>query len=139
MKQRLDISWWYWLITTALIAFGLTGFNICFFAVIALTVIQIIHFMIRERSTTAFPIQVRIAYLGLLFLGQWAPMYWIYYVQLIGGTAMVTVGYCPLARILSLLPWNRHEPFSLALVLRTFLTPPVRGNILQGLPSEVGR
>jgi hypothetical protein len=39
-----------------------------------------------------------------------------------------------MARLVSLLPWNRKEPFSFALVLRTFLSVPVRGNILQGLP-----
>jgi hypothetical protein len=39
-----------------------------------------------------------------------------------------------MARLVSLLPWNRKEGFSLALVKRTFLSPPVRGNVLQGLP-----
>jgi len=136
MKQYLDISWWYWLVTTMLISLGLTGFLNGFFAAIGLTLIQTAHFAYWEKSIKAFPVQVRIAYLGLLLLGQWSPLYWIYIVQVIGGTAMITVGYCPLARILSLLPWNRLEPFSFTLVANTFLTPPVYGNILQGLPSK---
>lgn len=43
-------------------------------------------------------------------------------------------GYCTMARLVSLFPWNRSEPFSLNLVRRTFFSAPVRGNILQGLP-----
>jgi hypothetical protein len=41
-----------------------------------------------------------------------------------------------LARFLSLMPWNRRQSFTLSLLWRTFLSPPVRGNILQGLPPE---
>ena len=48
---------------------------------------------------------------------------------------MVLFGYCLLARVLSLFPWNRTEPFSMQLVLSTFFSAPVPGNILQGLPS----
>ena len=40
-----------------------------------------------------------------------------------------------MARILSLLPGNRTEPMSLDLIWRTFLTPPMRGNMLHGLPA----
>lgn len=47
---------------------------------------------------------------------------------------------CAMARRVSLLPWNRSEPFSLGLVKRTFLSAPVRGNLLQGLPpAEPGK
>jgi hypothetical protein len=47
----------------------------------------------------------------------------------------VTFGYCTLARCLSLLPWNRSEPLSFALLRRTFLSRPVKGSVLQGLPA----
>jgi hypothetical protein len=33
------------------------------------------------------------------------------------------------------MPWNRKERFSLDLLRRTVFSPPVRGNILQGLPA----
>lgn len=49
---------------------------------------------------------------------------------------MVTMSYCPLARFLSLMPWNRQEPFTLTLLRRTVFTAPVKGSILQGLPAE---
>ena len=90
----------------------------------------------RASGVAAFPVQVRVAYLGLLVAAQWQPLYWIYWVQLVGTTAMVMFDYCFLARCLSLLPWNRTEPLSFHLVLRTFFSAPVPGNILQGLPAQ---
>ena len=137
MKQDFDISWWYWLATTVLIASGLMGYGMAFYAAIILTLTQLTHFAAREKSITSFPIQVRLAYLGLLLLGQWTPFFFIYWVQLAGGTAMITFGYCPLARILSLLPCNRHHPLTFSLLRRTFCSAPIRGNVLQGLPSEI--
>jgi hypothetical protein len=98
-------------------------------------VAQAAHFLLREGRPSAFPVQVRVGYLGLLLAGQWDPLYFVYWVQLVGTTAMVAFDYCPLARALSLMPWNRQQPLSARLVLRTFLAPPVKGSILQGLPS----
>jgi hypothetical protein len=58
----------------------------------------------------------------------------IYWIPTIGTWAQVLFGYCTMARMVSLLPWNRKEAFSFTLLKRTFLSAPVRGNILQGLP-----
>ena len=49
---------------------------------------------------------------------------------------MVAVGYCPLERLLSLMPWNCDGPPTARLVLATFLTPPTCGGILR--PIERG-
>ncbi|MGD8854087.1 MAG: hypothetical protein PVI28_17015, partial [Gammaproteobacteria bacterium] len=112
------------------------GYTQGFYAAMALTVFQSVHYYLRERSFAAFPVQVRVAYLGLLLAAQWQPLYWIYWVQLVGTTAMVVFDYCFLARCLSLLPWNRIEPFSFGLVVRTFFSAPVPGDVLQGLPAR---
>ena len=134
MYHRL--SWWYWTITVALLGAGLAGHAGAFTAAIALGAWQCVHFLARERSAAAFPVQVRLAYLGLLCASQWPPLafgYWIWF----GGTlAMVLTGYCALARTLSLLPWNRRAPLSADLVLRTFAAPPMEGSVLQGLPPR---
>ncbi|MDS3862475.1 hypothetical protein RIF25_16895, partial [Thermosynechococcaceae cyanobacterium BACA0444] len=50
-----------------------------------------------------------------------------YAVTTIGLAANLFFNYCPLARMMYLLPWNREEPFSFKLVLRVFLSPPVSG------------
>lgn len=135
MQRIQQISWRYWAITDALLIAAVLGWEQGFPAVIGLNAIQAIHFMLRERSMSSFPVQVRVTYLGLLLAGQWAPLYFIYFIQIAGTTAMVLVDYCPLARFLSLMPWNRREPFTLDLLKRTVFNPPVPGNILQGLPA----
>ena len=79
---------------------------------------------------------MRFVYLGLLVLGQWELFHFIHYLQLVGTAVLVLAGYCPLARTLLLMPWNRRAPFTLSLARRVYLTPPVRGSILQILPAE---
>jgi hypothetical protein len=56
-------------------------------------------------------------------------MFWIYYVQLVGTTAMVLCGYCPLARMLTLLPWNRSAPISTSW-LKLLVFSPASGGLL---------
>jgi hypothetical protein len=127
-------SWWYWLATACLLTAGLAGYPAGFFGAIALTVFQLAHFAIREGSVVAFPVQVRFFYLLLLLVALPEPLRAIYWLPTVGTWAQVLFGYCAMARCVSLLPWNRSEAFSLALLARTFLSRPVRGNILQGLP-----
>jgi len=136
MKRMQSISWRYWAVTDVLLIAAVLGWKQGFAAVIGLNIVQLAHFLAREKSLSAFPVQVRSAYLGLLLAGQWDPLYFIYFIQIAGTTAMVLADYCPLARFLSLMPWNRREPFTLELLKRTVFSPPVRGNILQGLPAE---
>jgi hypothetical protein len=78
---------------------------------------------------------VRVAYTAILLLALWTPLNWLFWVPGIGTLAQVLFGYCFLARCLSLLPWNRSEPLSWSLIWRTYISPPVKGNILQGLPA----
>jgi hypothetical protein len=130
-----ELSWWYWAATSLLLIIGLAAQFDAFYLAIALSVVQVIHFRVRERSFAAFPVQVRMSYAGFLLLASWTPMHWLFWLPGIGTPAQVLFGYCALARCLSLLPWNRREPFSSNLVWRTLSTPPLKGNILQGLPA----
>lgn len=134
MIHYRSLSWWYWLATACLLAAGLCGWQTGFLLAILLVIIQLVHFAILQRSLTAFPIQVRLGYLLLLLLASPEPLQWIYWIPTVGTWAQVIVGYCTMARTVSLLPWNRSEPLSLGLLKRTFLTPPTPGNIMQGLP-----
>ena len=78
------------------------------------------------------------AYTALLLLSLWQPMRWLFWIPAVGTPAQVLFGYCTLARCLSLLPWNRQQPLSWSLLWRTFIAPPVKGNIMQGLPAAAG-
>lgn len=134
MIDYKQLSWWYWLVTACLLTAGIAGYQIGFTLAIGLTVLQLIHFTIREHSITAFPVQVRFWYLMLLLVALPEPLQIIYWAPTIGTWVQLIFGYCTMARCVSLLPWNRSEPFSANLLLRTFLSRPVRGNIMQGVP-----
>jgi len=132
MIEYRDIGWWYWLVTATFLTLGIAGNSSGFILAIGLTVFQLSHFIIREGSVTNFPVQVRFWYLMLLLLAWVEPMQWLYWVPTIGTWAQIVFGYCTMARLVSLLPWNRSVPFSIDLVKQTFLSRPVRGSIKQG-------
>lgn len=122
-----DAAWWYWLVTLPFVAGAALGCRHSLVVAVGLTVIQALEFLHRDRRFSAFPVQVRLGYLALLLLGAAPGMGWIHIVQTLGTTAMVTFGYCPLARVLSLLPWNRTHPLTAQAVYQTLftLTPPL--------------
>lgn len=131
-----ELSWRYWAASAVLLIAGVVGWTPAFGLVLLLSAVQVVHFALRERSLTSFPVQVRIAYLGFLAVAVGIPpLRWLIWVPTIGTPAQVLFGYCFLARTLSLLPWNRREPLSWRLVWRTFVSPPVKGAILQGQPG----
>ena len=140
MNRIQDIGWWYWLATVALLGIGLLGWSPGIWLAMALCLIQIAHVFRLVRNVTAFPLQVRVAYAMLLAAGLWAPLQWIHLVQLVGTTARVLVGYCLLARTLSLAPWNRRQPLTWSMLRRTFFSPqtaaPPCGAIFDRLSME---
>lgn len=125
-----DPSWWHWAATVPLLAAHLIGAPWAIEIAIALCSAVTGYFYARVGRVKPFPVQIRLAYLGLLSTGLLPWMNWLYWVPLVGTTAMVTVGYCPLARFLSLLPFNRDEPISWVLVKRAFLRDPLAGGLL---------
>lgn len=129
MPKR-NLTWWFWLATDVALANYLFIDREFIKGAIALAALQIPVFAKRGGGLFSFPAQVRIGYLGLLIAGLWQPLRFIHWVQLVGTTAMVLFGYCFLARCLSLLPFNRDEPLSIALMRTTFLSPPVQGSII---------
>ena len=132
MIEYRDIGWWYWLITACLLTLGVSGIENGLIGAIGLTVFQLIHFAIREHSVTAFPVQVRFWYLLLLLIAFPEPQRLIFWIPLVGTWAQILFGYCAMARLVSLFPWNRDENLSLALLKKTFLSRPIRGSVKQG-------
>ena len=129
MSERTIYS--YWLITDLFLAAGLLLWPPALYAAIAVTTLHNLHFVLRNPGIHSFPLQVRFIYLGLLIIGQLPYCQWINWIQLLGTTALVTIDYCPLARILSLAPWNRQQPLTWGLFTKAIFTPPVKGSILQ--------
>jgi len=136
MIEYKDIGWWYWLITAPLLTMGVLGNELGFILAIGLTTFQLIHYFILKKSIRAFPVQVRFWYLLLLIVAFPEFMQWLYWVPCIGTWAQVILGYCAMARLVSLWPWNRNEPFTLKLLANTFLSRPVKGSVQQGFSER---
>ena len=131
MSSRATLAWRYWFVTALLLTAVVAGWGLAMPLAIALSAVQIGHFLYRERSLAAFPTQVRIGYLLWMLAAQWPPLEVMFWILFVGTWANVLAGYCPLARMMSLLPWNRTLAFSPRLVWTVFFTPPVQGSILQ--------
>jgi hypothetical protein len=119
-----DWTWWAWSITAFLLTIGLAGLPFAFLAAGAVTGVQTIVMWLREKSWHAFPVQLRVA-CGILLAICFIPaLRWLYWLPTVGTYALLIFGYCLMARLLSLLPWNRTEVLSLDLLLRTFTSRP---------------
>ncbi len=136
MIEHKDVGWWYWLASAGLLTYGVAGNPVGFVAAIGLTVFQLIHYVIREKSFVAFPVQVRFWYLVLVMTAFYEPLQWVYWIPAIGTWAQVIFGYCLLARSISLFPRNRSEPLSAALLQKAFFSRPVRGSVQQGFAER---
>jgi hypothetical protein len=132
----------YWQITALLLASHFAGWLAGLPLAMALTLLQVVHFGWYRRDLLAFEVQVRAAYLGLLLMGSLPGCWPVHVVQFIGVNAFLVADYCPLARLLALAPWNRSQILTLALLRRAFMSPPVRGSILDvvnGVTLDTGR
>jgi hypothetical protein len=125
-----SLRWWYWTSTAVLLGATLAGWEAGLAATATWVALQLAHYLARTRSLRAFPAQTRIAYLAILAAGTWPPLAFLHPLQLAGTCVSVTTGYCMLARLVSLLPWNRSRPLTLARLRRTFATGPVQGSVL---------
>ena len=123
--------WIYWLITDVTLAIGLMQWPVALYLTMLIVVVHSLHFLWRTPKMAAFPMQVRLTYLGLLVLGQLPYFSWVNWVQLAGTTALLVIDYCPLARLLSMTPWNRSQPLSWKFVAEAIFSKPVKGSIIQ--------
>jgi hypothetical protein len=126
----------YWQFSALLLACHLVGWHHGLPLVIALNVVQALHVGWVRRGWRALDAQVRLAFLGLLIVGLIPPAGIVHAAQLIGVTAILVADYCLLARLLSLLPWNRQEPLGWALVRRALFTPPAPGAVVLRSPER---
>jgi len=137
VNVRFTLKWWYWFAAVLPLAAWLSGWTTGLPIAFAAVGIQILHFAARTGNPGAFSVQVPTAFLGLLALGAWPPFAFLHWLMLGGTSARLLFDYCPLARTLSLAPWNRTEPLSWRLLKQAYLTPPVAGSFLErSRPSQ---
>lgn len=118
MKPRLEFAdpfWWFWAITLAFIVAAVAGWTPGYYIVMAISAIQVVVFLVRERSAMAFPTQIRIVYFAWTLTGLWAAGRLVFYILLLLGTVMVVfLGRCSISLLLARMPWNRDRTPRLA-------------------------
>ena len=64
-----DFRWWFWAITTAFIVAALAGWTPGYYVVIGISAVQVLYFLVQEKSLIAFPVQTRGVYFGTVGAG----------------------------------------------------------------------
>ena len=119
-----DWVWWAWTLTTALLVAGLCGCGSALTGATAVTAAHGLIVLARDRSLVAYSVQLRAAYLLLLLICHLPSTRWLYWLVAAGTFALIFFGYCFLTRVLSLLPWNSREAYTLDRLRRTFFSAP---------------
>lgn len=135
-QRKMRVVWVLWFITWLGLLAGL--YNRMFYEwVLVFSALHTVLFLILLKfNLKAFPVQVRIAYFIWVAIGTFAPyMIVLMYITTIGLFTNLFLNYCPLARMMYLMPWNRKEPLSVVLIVRVFLTPPVEGQFKPVKPA----
>ena len=120
-----DPWWWIWIITTVCLVAGAMGTPAGYQLAILISAVQTAVQWIQQRSLKAPGVQVRFTYTICLLSYALLGMPWLFWIPAAGTAALLLVGYCLLARSLSLMPWNRSTPLSVPIIFRTFFSSPV--------------
>jgi hypothetical protein len=70
MLMPKEPTWWIWVGTAQLLSLGLAGVDHAFLIAIFLAVAQTVHFLMKHRSPSAFPAQIRVALTARARLGR---------------------------------------------------------------------
>jgi hypothetical protein len=62
MLMPKEPTWWIWLGTAQLVSLGLAGVDHAFLTAIFLSVAQTVYFVLKHRSRSALPGQIRVAF-----------------------------------------------------------------------------
>ena len=137
MRAQMEIgsvTWWIWAILAGLMLWGLTGQMLPREAAMAIAVLQAFGYLLIHRSLRHFPTQLRVAYALWMAVSLVPPLSVMYWILAAGTTARVLTGYCAMARLLLLLPWNRSVPLTWRRMAIIAFHPPVHGSVVKGLP-----
>jgi hypothetical protein len=109
-----SIYWVFWFVTLILIIAAIAGCSACYYIVMAISFVQVLFFVIKEKSLNAFPTQIRITYFLITLLGFWEEVRLYVFILLLFGTIMVTFfDKCSISVLLSKMPWNKGKEIRL--------------------------
>jgi len=109
-----DIRWWFWTITLVFMIAAVAGWSLGYLVAMGISAVQILFFIVQEKSLSAFPTQIRIVYFAFTLFGFWPEVRLYIYLLLLLGTIMVTFfGRCVIGLMLKQMPWNRGRELRL--------------------------
>ena len=130
------LIWIIWLVTWAGLLGGLYDRVYYEYVVMFSAAHSLLFLILFNFRAMDFPAQLRIAYFLWVAIGTYVPyMVILMYITTVGLAANLFFEYCPLSRMMYLLPWNREEPFTGNLIIRVFLSPPVEGRFKPKPPN----
>jgi hypothetical protein len=131
------LIWGLWFITWLGLVGGLFD-RLYFEYVVLFSALHALLFLwMNGFNVKPLPVQVRIADFIWVAAGTYVPhLTVLMYIACVGLATNLFLGYCLLARMMSLMPWNLKEKFSLGLVGRVFLSPPMPGKFESPAPSH---
>ncbi len=136
-SSRKRIIWSLWFITWVALMIGFFYRDFYDYVVVFTAVHLLLFLFFFGFQLKAFPVQLRIVYLIWVVVGTYVPhMVILMYITTIGLASNLFINYCPLARMMYLLPWNREEPLSFGLLKRVVLTPPMPGQFKPTSPAR---
>mmetsp|Transcript_39750 Transcript_39750/g.97693 ORF Transcript_39750/g.97693 Transcript_39750/m.97693 type:complete len:162 (-) Transcript_39750:193-678(-) len=127
-KPREVMATTFWALTLLLVLGGFYD-PIYWVYVVALSGVHSLVFLILVGgSPLVFPAQLRVAYLAWVVIGTFVPyMSFMMAITALGLPALIFSGYCPLARMLYLLPWNRQHGLDAEILWKVAFQPPGPG------------
>jgi hypothetical protein len=133
---RKNFTTGLWTVTWAALLLGFRDVSYWKAAIVITAVQAAIVLALVGFRPLVFPAQLRIAYIGWLTLGTFVPeLLPMMYITTVGLGAMLAFSYCPLARMLYLLPWNRTQRLTWHLVVHAFLQAPKPGRFAVDAPE----
>lgn len=129
-----------WAITLLLLLAGFHD-NIFWERLVTFSVMHARRFLyLVGGSPLVFPAQLRIAYAVWVALGTYIPVLWLMMpITACGLPALLFFGYCPLARMLYLLPWNRQHGLDASTLWRLVVEPPGPGRFQLSQPKATSK
>lgn len=133
MKTIWHTGWgmdeWGWLVINLLLMAHIAGYKYVIFIAAFILLWQSLYFYIKGLRWTDLRLQVRLAYSMLLMIDIVLPWHLIHGAQIMGTTALLLFDYCFLARSMLLMPWNRNQGLSWAMLCKAYFSPPVVGEV----------
>jgi hypothetical protein len=121
-----------WAVTAPLLMASLAGVSWATPAALGLCALSTVFYAQKLHSIRAYRVQVRLGFMALVGLTAVPGLQGILWLPIIGTTAQVLCGYCPMARLLDLMPWNRGDPLSFGAVVQVLGRRPGNEGLLIG-------